>query len=278
MIYGDMKRKMEIGRKKVIDAIAEHGGTTLLSTGITGDDARMAKAAVDGGARMLEPNHPAVALARGWKGVTSMHQAEEIRHEIPVSEMVKIIAGVRQVVGPDIYITVGVSGGFTEVVPKILTEEDFRLISEAGADGLHVHKSDLSDLKEVVTLSHRYGLLVDAYIGHSQDLHAFGVPADTSDEVAKVAQEMERIGVDFIGLMTGMSYEGVVAGEIPKIIRDRLQALVRAVKVPTLAEGGINLQNFKAFSDTGVNVLVVGTAFDDTAYNSIKEAVNIFIP
>lgn len=58
----------------------------------------------------------------------------------------------------------------------------------------------------------------------------------------------------------------------------RLQALVTAVSVPTIAEGGINLQNYKAFSDTGVNILVVGTALDDTAYNSVKEAVKIFVP
>ncbi|NPV43393.1 MAG: histidine biosynthesis protein [Firmicutes bacterium] len=277
MIYGDMKLKMEIAREKVISAINEHGGTTLLSTGITGNDARMAKAAVDAGVRMLEPNHPAVALARGWKGVTSMHEAEKIRHEIPVSEMANVTAGVRQVVGPDIYITVGIPGGFTEVVPKSLAEEDFRLISEAGADGLHVHKSDLSDLKDVVEMAHRYGLLVDAYIGHSQDLHPFGIPADTPNEVVRVAKEMEKIGVDFIGLMTGMSYEGVAAGEIPEIVRERLKALVESVSVPTLAEGGINPQNFKAFCDTGVNILVVGTALDDIAYSSIKEVVKIFV-
>ncbi len=47
MIKNDMKLKMEKARKKVLDAIEEHNGTTLLSTGITGDDARLAKAAVD---------------------------------------------------------------------------------------------------------------------------------------------------------------------------------------------------------------------------------------
>ena len=51
MITADMQRKMKIARKKVWDAIEQHGGTTLLSTGITGDDARMAKASVDAGAR-----------------------------------------------------------------------------------------------------------------------------------------------------------------------------------------------------------------------------------
>ena len=75
MFQTDMKRKMENSRKKIWDAIEVHGGTTLLSTGITGDDARMAKAAVDAGARLLEPNHPAVALARGIHGVDNMHAA-----------------------------------------------------------------------------------------------------------------------------------------------------------------------------------------------------------
>jgi len=278
MIHADMKRKMDIARLKVINAIKEHGGTTLLSTGITGDDARMAKAAVDAGVKLLEPNHPAVLLARGYKGITSMHKAELFRHEIPVSEMAKVTSGVRAVVGPDIFITVGIPGGFTELVPTILTDDDFKLISASGADGLHTHKTSLEDLGELVEKAHYYGLLVDAYIGRSTDLHPFGIPADTPDEVAKVAKEMERIGTDFIGLMTGMSYEGVAAGEIPEIIRERLRALVETVRVPTLAEGGINVNNQKAFRNTGVNILVVGTAIDDMARNAVKEAVKTFLP
>lgn len=278
MIHADMKRKMEIARLKVMNAIKEHGGTTLLSTGITGDDARMAKAAVDAGARMLEPNHPAVVLARGYKGITSMHKAELSRHEIPVSEMAKVTSGVRAVVGPDIYITVGIPGGFTELIPTIITDDDFRLMSVSGADGLHTHKTSLEDLAEVVEKAHYYGLLIDAYIGRSTDLHPFGIPADTPEEVSRAAKEMEKIGVDFIGLMTGMSYEGIAAGEIPEIIRERLKALVESVKVPTLAEGGINVLNQKAFRNTGVNILVVGTSIDDMAGNAVKEAVKTFLP
>jgi len=71
---------------------------------------------------------------------------------------------------------------------------------------------------------------------------------------------MEDIGVDMIGLMTGMSYEGAAAGEIHPVVKERLQALVETVKVPTLAEGGINADNYTAFADTGVNILVIGTA------------------
>lgn len=277
MIKGDMRRKREMALAKVLSAIKMHGGTTLLSTGITGDDARLAKAAVEAGARMLEPNHPAVALARGYKGVTNMHAAEAIRHEISIEQMAEVTCGVRNVVGPDIFITVGIPGGFTEVLPRPLSEDDVRMIAEAGADGLHVHKSDLDDLREIVELAHANGLLVDAYVAHPDDLHPFGIPASTPEEVADTAKKMESIGVDMIGLMTGMSYEGVEAGQIPAVIRERLQALVGAVTRPTLAEGGINLTNFQGFRGTGVNILVVGTAFDDIARQAVRDTVKRFL-
>ncbi|WP_313756904.1 hypothetical protein [Tissierella sp.] len=277
MFTSDMESKRRRGLNKVLDAIKLHGGTTILSTGITGDDARLAKAVVNAGVKLIEPNHPAVALARGFKGVTNMHDAEQIRHELPVIEMIKVTEGIRNVVGQDIFITVGIPGGFHELVPVEISDEVFISLSKAGADGLHIHKSSLKDLEEVVNKAHKYGLLVDAYIGHPDDLHTFGLPARTPEEVAKVAKDMESIGIDFIGLMTGMSYEGADAGEIHPIVKERLYALVESVKVPTLAEGGINLSNFKAFSDTGVNILVVGTAIDDAAKIAVQNVVRKFI-
>lgn len=279
MFKGDMKYRRENAIKKVWDAIEEHNGQTLLSTGITGDDARVAKAVVDGGIKLLEPNHPAVALAKGHKGITTMGEAEKIRHEITVEEMGDIVEGVRNVVGNEPFITIAIPGVFTELIPVELSDEDFQLMAVKGADGLHTHKSDLSDLEKIVTKAHKYGLTVDAYIAHPDDKHKFGIPAETPEEVAKVAKQMEDIGVDMIGLMTGMSYEGVKAGEIPNVIKERLDALVSTVKVPTLAEGGINVDNYQAFRDTGVDILVVGTAIDDAvkeaAQNMAKKFINI---
>ena len=277
MIIGDMQRKRNFGLEKVKRAIEIHNGTTLLATGITGDDARLALAAVKAGAKLLEPNHPAVALARGHKGVTSMHAAEEIRHEIEFSEMCKVVKGVRAVVGNEIYITAGIPGSFTEVLPTPFTEQMAYELSRAGADGVHTHKSTYEDLIDVVDICHKNGLLVDAYIAHPYDRHLFGIPANTPGEVAEAARRMEEIGVDLIGLMTGMSYEGVAAGDIPQVIKERLQALISNVSVPTLAEGGINAVNYKAFIGTGVNILVVGTAFDDIARKAVEETVSIFL-
>lgn len=272
-----MQRKRNFGLEKVKRAIEIHNGTTLLATGITGDDARLALAAVKAGAKLLEPNHPAVALARGHKGVTSMHAAEEIRHEIEFSEMCKVVKGVRAVVGNEIYITAGIPGSFTEVLPTPFTEQMAYELSRAGADGVHTHKSTYEDLIDVVDICHKNGLLVDAYIAHPSDRHLFGIPAKSPEEVAEAARRMEEIGVDLIGLMTGMSYEGVAAGDIPQVIKEHLQALISNVSVPTLAEGGINAVNYKAFIGTGVNILVVGTAFDDIARKAVEETVSIFL-
>lgn len=277
MYLNDALKRLERGRKKVHDAIQSHGGTTLLSTGITGDDARMAKAAVDAGAKLIEPNHPAVALARGLHGVTNMHDAEMIRHEITLDQMLEVSKGVRNVVGSDIFITTGVPGGFTEINPLPLTDDDFLKIAHAGIDGLHTHKSSLEDLKIWVEKAHQYGLLVDAYIGHPSDLHTFGVPAETPEDVSRVAKEMELLGVDFIGLMTGMSYEGVEAGKIHPVIEARCKALIESVSVPTIAEGGINDSNFMAFKKLGIHILVVGTALDNIAADAIKQQVKVFL-
>lgn len=272
-----MKLKRERAIQKVKNAIEEHGGTTLLSTGITGDDARLARAAVEAGAKLIEPNHPALALARGYKGVTNMHDAENIRHEIKLSQMLEATQGVRNVVGEDIFITVGIPGGFTEIQPVELSDDDFIAVARSGADGLHCHKSSIEDLKVFVEKAHKYGLLVDAYIGHPTDLHVFGVPAETPEDVKKRVKELEDIGVDMIGLMTGMSYEGVEAGKIHPEVEKRVQALVDTATVPTLAEGGINIDNYGAFRDIGVDIIVVGTAIDKYAEEGAKKAVRTFL-
>lgn len=277
MFQNDMTRKMRFSMDKVHKAIEKGNGHTILSTGITGDDARMAKAVVDAGVTMLEPNHPALVLARGYKGITSMHEAEKIRHEISVDQMAEVTHGVRSVVGNDVYITVGIPGGFTEILPTPLTDEDFLKMSRSGADGLHTHKSSLKDLEELVQAAHKYGLCVDAYIGLPTDLHTFGISAEQPEEVSAVAKQMEGIGVDMIGLMTGMSYEGVEAGQIHPFLKERLCALVESVSVPTLAEGGINLDNFHAFKETGVNILVIGTSIDKMAGKAVASAVQDFL-
>lgn len=276
MISKDMEIKRNKALDKVWSAIEEHSGQTVLSTGITGDDARLAKAVVDVGIKMLEPNHPALALSKGYHGVVTMNEAEKVRHEVKLSEMTDVVKGIRRVVGDDIFITLGIPGGFTEVKPIRLQQEDFQKVSLSGADSIHTHKSSLNDLKEVVTNAHANGLLVDAYITHPNE-RGNGIPAETPKDVANIAKEMESMGVDMIGLMTGMTYRGLDASEISDITKERVKALVSSVRVPTLAEGGINVDNYQAFKGTGVNILVIGTSIDQVVQKSAQNLVKKFI-
>ena len=97
------------------------------------------------------------------------------------------------------------------------------------------------------------------------------------EDVVRVAKQMESVGTDMIGMMTGMSYEGVEAGQIPAVLKERLCAMVESVKVPTLGEGGINLTNYRAFKETGVNILVIGTSIDKMVEKACKDVVNDFL-
>ena len=83
-------------------------------------------------------------------------------------------------------------------------DQYFKKVVLSGADGLHIHKSSIEDLKEVVEKAHKYGSVVDAYIDYPSDLHTFGVLVETLEDVVRVPKEMEAIGVDMIGLMVGL--------------------------------------------------------------------------
>ena len=109
----------------------------------------------------------------------------------------------------------------------------------------------------------------------------FSVVADAENGVealeAVEQYEPDLLITDMIGLMTGMSYEGVAAGEIHPEVKERLCALVESVSVPTLAEGGINATNFRAFKDTKVNILVIGTSIDNMVKKAAQDAVREFL-
>ena len=58
-----------------------------------------------------------------------MHAAEQIRHEISTTQMAEAVNGIRNVIPDDVFITVGIAGGFTETIPVPVTEEDILQIA-----------------------------------------------------------------------------------------------------------------------------------------------------
>ena len=103
----EVTQKLQQGREKVKRALAENQNFTIMATGITGDDCRIALAAVNAGVRIIEVNHPSVSLCIGLQGVTTMREAEDIRHKLPRIEVYRKIEALRRVVNYDVYISAG---------------------------------------------------------------------------------------------------------------------------------------------------------------------------
>jgi hypothetical protein len=273
MMKKDVTRSLQRGREKIRSALEENQNFTIMATGITGDDCRIALAAVNAGVRIIEVNHPSVSLCIGLEGVATMREAEDIRHQLPRIEVYRKIEALRRVLGEGVYISAAVAGLFTEVVPSDLTSEDFWRLAMSGADGLHVHKAAFGDLTSVVNGAHEAGLLVDAYISDSNDMDLLGIPADSDEAVRETAIRMEHLGVDFVGLIMGQSFKGERSGRFSEKALKRLKTVAESVTVPVFAEGGITKHNIEAIRDAGAQVAVVGTFIDDLLKKSMGDAV-----
>lgn len=273
MIREDMQKRLQRGREKIQNTLQAHGGFSVMATGITADDCRVALAAVNTGVRIIEVNHPSISLSMGLFGVRTMRQAEDIRHRLPFQAVVDKIEALRRVIISEVYLSVAVPGLFLEPVPILLRSEDFEQLAVSGADGLHVHKPNFRDLQDIVDEAHTAGLLVDAYISNSQDKDSLGVAADSEKEIESCAARMQEIGVDFIGLMMGQSFQGNTAGEFTANNLRRLEVLAKSTTVPVFAEGGITAQNVGSIKTAGALVAVVGTYIDDIVKQTMTDAI-----
>lgn len=255
-------------RREKLAAIIKENKPSLMLGGFMATDMRCAKAAYEGGCRIFESNHPAMALQMGLKGVTTMGAAEKIRHLVPIERMVTACEGLRAVVGEDVFITVAARGTFTEEAVTPFTFEDALLLANAGADCLHTHKSDIEDVRDITNIAHAAGLLCEAYIDSTG---TFGVQANTEEELIQAIKDYEDAGVDIIGLETGMIYQGLNSSGFNEEFLKRVKVFIDNCHAFTSLEGGIKEGNIMAAKKLGFDILVMSTAMDDAIRNVTKE-------
>lgn len=141
-------------------------------------------------------------------------------------------------------------------VPLIINDRvDIALAIDA--DGVHVGQSDMPcDVTRKL-------------IGPDKIL---GVSAATIPE----AEKAERDGADYIG--TGAVFPTATKDDAPKVTKDELKEIVESISIPVVAIGGINLDNAKELTDTGIAGLSVVSAImsSDNPKKSSEELLNIF--
>lgn len=265
--------KRAAARDKLERILREQRPAFMLG-GIMATDMRITKAAFEAGVRIFEPNHPAMALQMGLQGVTTMNAAEEIRYLVPVSRMADAVRGIRAVCGDEVFITCACRGTFTERIPTAFTLDDALLLAHAGADCLHTHKSSLEDVEDITSIGHRAGLLVEAYITADDNL---GVSAPTLEALRDTVREFERIGVDLIGITTGMTYQGrSSSGFCPEYL-ERVKAFTATATAVKILEGGVRRENVGLVKDLGLDIFVVSTALDQAIASSARQAITDLI-
>lgn len=282
----DMEIKMSKARGKISEALRKARPALMIGNTLS-EDPRIVRAAMEAGVTLFEMNHASGALRMGLNGYTRMCDAELVRYQTDLGMMLETIRALRRVNGDSFFLTVAVPGLFTEVVPVPFTDDMALALSEAGADCLHVHKNGLDDLKQIVSIAKRNGLLVEAYITHpaSQDaqlrfseespsIEFLGIEAETPEDAARVGKQMEEMGVDLIGFVTGITYS-VNAGQIPALSLEKLRALSEAVSVPVVVEGGLNLSNYQAVGQAA-SILMISTGIEHLLWRKLKEIIKSY--
>ena len=115
--------------------------------------------------------------------------------------------------------------------------------AKAGADIVDVCAAAVdSTIKECVEAGRNYGVKIACdLIGIS--------------DAAKRAKEVERLGVDYVVVHMGID-EQMGAGSLAK----KVESVVKAVKVPVIAAGGLNSENVVEVLKAGASVVIVGGA------------------
>ncbi|WP_298519973.1 thiamine phosphate synthase [uncultured Methanobrevibacter sp.] len=141
-------------------------------------------------------------------------------------------------------------------VPLIINDRvDVALAIDA--DGVHVGQSDMPcDITRKL-------------IGKDKIL---GVSAATIEE----AKKAERDGADYIG--TGAVFPTETKDDAPSITKEDLKEITESINIPTVAIGGITLENASQLKDTGIAGLSVVSAImsSDNPKKSSEELLNIF--
>src|SRR4029078_9860093 len=80
-------------------------------------------------------------------------------HGVPTAELAARIRQLRPALGQDVFLNVAAGGTFNQIGPARVDDDAAFVLSQAGADGIHFHKSDVDELADLIAVAHANGLL-----------------------------------------------------------------------------------------------------------------------
>ena len=285
---GSARLKLAIGREKVRAALEADAGTTVYAAHLLPHTAPWLPGVIASGVKFLEITHGSIYLAhnppRKDLAFGGRYESLLASYGVPVEELARRIRELRPALGQDIFLNVAAAGTFNQIGPARFDDNAAFLLSQAGADGIHFHKSDLDELAGLVNIAHRHGLLAEAYInrdlGETHPFSYMGIRAESPKDVRTAVRDLEGIGVDIVGLMFSVDpeyYSQVGATDrLPPDVRKRVKALVETATVTTSVEGQITEGNARELRGLGANILVLGTQFDLAIQEAIQRVVRDF--
>jgi len=282
---GSATLKRAVGREKLHAAIAADGGTTVYAAHLLPHAAPWLPGVLASGVRILEITHGSIYLSQNppHRDVAFGGRYESLlaSHGVPTADLAARIRQLRPALGPDVFLNVAAGGTFNQIGPARFDDDAAFVLSQAGADGIHFHKSDVDELADLIAVAHANGLLAEAYVhrdlGATHPFSYMGLPAESPAEVAAAVGLLEGAGADIVGLMFSVdpqyySQEGA-SEALPADVRARVEALVGAASVPTSIEGQITPGNARELRALGANILVLGTQFDLEIQAAIQRVV-----
>lgn len=285
VLGGSAQLKLAIGRDKLRAAIEADGGTTVYAAHLLPHTAPWLPGVLASGVRILEITHGSIHLSQNppRRDVAFGGRYESLlaSYGVPVADLAARIRQLRPSLGPDVFLNVAAAGTFNQIGPARFDDEAAFLLSQAGADGIHFHKSDVAEIAALIEIAHRNGLLAEAYVhrdlGETHPFSYMGLRAETPADVAAATRALEEAGADIVGLMFSVhpqyySQEGA-SETLPAEVRARVEALVGAATVPTSIEGQITPGNARELRALGANILVLGTQFDLAIQAAIQGVV-----
>ncbi len=122
-------------------------------------------------------------------------------------------------------------------VPLIINDR-FDIALSVGADGVHLGNSDIP---------------VNVVRKICGDNFIIGATANTVD----IAKTREKEGANYIG--AGALFSTTTKNDTKPLTKERLIDIVRGVKIPVCAIGGINIDNVGIIKDTGISGVAVSS-------------------